>query len=264
MAKSKNYFKGLGLAGLVSLTSCVAPEKGLDKIIQDGQQASAPVPANGSKPSGLDYNVKIADKYLARIGLIFFDEPVLQTGLTYSNANLPGLRVGYWENRLLGNGELTEIDTSVSYGRSFEGLDTSVKTNYIFLDSFTSFRDVVELTANVSTNDLPLTFGAEANAVFSPDNNRDIGFEYLLSARKDLTLTPGLTANAWTDIHYNSHYFTPDSTLSVSNIGAGLNWDVFRNGIFNLGISGQQQYTLGDNFDDQSLVSANIGGSLKF
>jgi len=260
--KISNTGNGIALAGLVALVSCVSPERGLEKLAQE--PSKPPVAANGNKPSGLDYNATLADKYLARIGLIFFDEPVLQTSLIYSPSQLDGLRLGYFENRLAGNGELTEIDTNVSYGMSNDIFNTSVKANYTFLDAFTSFSDVLELTARASTKTLPLTIGVEANAMFSPDNNRDVGFEYILSARKDVNLIGGLTANGWGDVHFNSHYFTPNSTFSVTNIGAGLNWDVFGNSLVNLGISGQKQYTLGDNFEDQSLVGLTVGGSVRF
>ena len=50
----------LALAGLASLASCVAPEARLERL---AQQPSPPVAANGSRPSGLDYSVKAANKY---------------------------------------------------------------------------------------------------------------------------------------------------------------------------------------------------------
>src|SRR3989344_996953 len=260
--KSRNTGKGIALAGLGALASCVSPERGLEKLAQ--QPSQPPVAANGRKPNEVDYSTKVADKYLARIGVIFADEPVIQNSLTYSNNNLPGLSLNYWENRLLGNGELTETDLTLRYGLSRENFDFSVKADYVFLDAFTSFRDALEIGASVSTRNLPVRLGGEIDAIFSPDNSRYVGFEYILSARKDVNLIGGLSANAWGDVHFNSHYFTPDSTFSVTNIGAGLNWDIFRNGLVNLGVSGQQQYTLGDNFEDQSLVGVSVGGSVKF
>ena len=264
MAGSKNSkrINGYFLAGLASLASCVAPEARLERLAQ--QPSQPPVAANGSKPSGLDYSVKAANKYLARIGVIFADEPVLQTSLTYSDVRLPGFSVNYFENRRLGDGELTETDLTLRYGESRQDFDWSVKADYVFLDAFTSFRDALEVGARVSTKKLPLTLGGEFNAITSPDNTREVGTEAILSARKDLSLISGLTANVWGDVHFNNHYFTGSDEFSVANAGAGLKWDVFGNGLLSVSADAQKQYTLGDEFDNQEIISTVIGGSLKF
>ncbi len=260
---TSNKTKGLALAGLAALASCVSPNAGLEKLAQ-GQESKAPAPANGSKPSGLDYSVTVRDKYLARIGVIFVDEPVIQTSLTYSNENIPGLSVNYWENRRLGDGELTETDLTLRYGASQKDFNWSVKADYVFLDAFTPFRDALEVGVSASTRNLPLTIGGQFNAITSPDNTREVGTESIISARKDLNLGYGLSANVWGDVHFNNHYFTDSDEFSVNNLGAGLNWDVFRDKLLNVSVDAQRQYTIGEEFEDQSLVGVSIGGSVKF
>ena len=242
----------------------VSTEKGLGRIVQDGPQAGPPVAANGSKTDGVDYSVKVVDKYLARIGLVFFDEPVLQTSLTYFPKDLSGFNINYFENRMAGNGELTEVDLTLGYGVSADDFDVSFKALYGFLDAFLPFRDIVEVGARASTRNLPITIGAEVDAVFSPDNNRDVGGEAIAFARKDFNLFDSLKANAWTDLHFNNHYFIRDDNFSVANIGAGLRWNPFENDLLNVSVDAQQQYTLINDFDDQSLVSLSVGGSVKF
>ena len=257
-----NKTKGIALAGLAALASCVSPNSGLERITQE--PSKTPAPANGSKPSGLDYSATIRDKYLARIGVIFADEPVIQTSITYSNDFFNGLSINYFENRLLGNGELTETDLTLRYGASQKDFNWSVKADYVFLDAFTPFRDALEVGVSATTRNLPLTIGGQFNAITSPDNTREVGTESILSARKDFQLFDRLTANVWGDVHFNNQYFIDSDEFSVANAGAGINWNVFGNGLLNVSVDAQKQYTLGDEFENQEVIGASIGGTLKF
>lgn len=257
MANNKtNYFGSIILAGISLFPSCAStPLSRLESKVNVSVDKQV---------NGVEYSSTVKNMYLARIGAVFVNEPVVQNSLTYTNENIPGWSFNYWDNHKL-NGQPTEMDLTLRYSGSNDDVNYSVKGDRVFLRDFTNFHDALELGGDISTKNLPVTLGAELDFIYSPDNSKTTGgFEGILSAGKQFSIMDGLTAGVTGDLHFNNHYFTNSDRLSIANMGVGVNWDLLGTGLLSMGLDAKRQFSLSDDFDNQTVYGFTVGGSVHF